>query len=99
MTFDRGLLAPHALKHWGEQTPDAPVLVHTDGGRVTYAELLADSYRWATCLRRLGIDAGSHVATLLPNIFDAHRSMLGLAWLRAVEVPLNTAYVGDPLRP
>jgi crotonobetaine/carnitine-CoA ligase len=98
MTFDRGLLAPHALKHWGEQTPDAPVLVHTGGGRVTYAELLADSYRWATCLRRLGIDAGSHVATLLPNIFDAHRSMLGLAWLRAVEVPLNTAYVGDLLR-
>ena len=47
--------------------------------RVTYAELLADSHRWATCLRRLGIDAGSHVATLLPNIFDAHRSMLASA--------------------
>ncbi len=98
MTFDRVLLAPHALEHWAEQTPDAPVLVHVDGERVTYAELLADSHRWATCLRRLGIDAGSHVATLLPNIFDAHRAMLGLAWLRAVEVPLNTAYVGELLR-
>ncbi len=98
MTLDRGLLAPHALKHWAEQTPDAPVLIHTGGDRLTYTELLADSRRWATCLRRLGIDAGSHVATLLPNIFDAHRAMLALAWLRVVEVPLNTAYVGDVLR-
>ncbi len=98
MTLDRGQLAPHALKHWAEQMPDAPVLVHVDGDRLTYGELLADSRRWATCLRRLGIDAGSHVATLLPNMFDAHRTMLGLAWLRAVEVPLNTAYVGDVLR-
>jgi crotonobetaine/carnitine-CoA ligase len=98
MTLDRALLAPHALKRWAEQTPNAPVLVHVDGERVTYAELLADSQRWATCLRRLGIDAGAHVATLLPNVFDAHRAMLGLAWLRAVEVPLNTAYVGELLR-
>ncbi len=98
MTLDRGLLAPHALKHWAEHSPDAPVLVHVNGDRLTYGELLADSQRWATCLRRLGIEAGSHVATLLPNIFDAHRALLGLAWLRAVEVPLNTAYVGEVLR-
>ena len=26
------------------------------------------------------------------------RAMLGLAWLRAVEVPLNVAYVGEVLR-
>jgi crotonobetaine/carnitine-CoA ligase len=96
--LDRNQLAPHAVARWAAETPDAPVLVHVDGERLTYAELLADSYRWATCLRGLGIDAGSHVATLLPNIFAAHRAMLGLAWLRAVEIPLNTAYVGDLLR-
>jgi crotonobetaine/carnitine-CoA ligase len=96
--LDRNLLAPHALAHWAQKTPDAPVLVHVDGERMTYAELLADSRLWATCFRRLGIDSGSHVATLLPNIFDAHRTMLGLAWLRAVEVPLNVAYVGEVLR-
>jgi crotonobetaine/carnitine-CoA ligase len=96
--LDRSLLAPNAVREWARKTPDAPVLVHVDGARLTYAELLADSQQWATCLRRLGVDAGSHVATLLPNIFDAHRTMLALGWLRAVEVPLNVAYVGEILR-
>ena len=96
--LDRSLLAPHAVAVWAQKTPDALALVHVDGEQLTYAELLADSYLWATCLRRLGVDAGSHVATLLPNIFDAHRTMLALGWLRAVEVPLNVAYVGEILR-
>jgi crotonobetaine/carnitine-CoA ligase len=30
-------------------------------------------------------------------VFDAHRTMLGIAWLRGVEVPLNTAYAGRML--
>jgi crotonobetaine/carnitine-CoA ligase len=96
--LDRSLLAPHAVAQWAQKTPDAPVLVHVDGDRLSYAELHADSQLWATCLRRLGVEAGSHVATLLPNIFDAHRTMLALGWLRAVEVPLNVAYVGEILR-
>ncbi|MBX6388381.1 MAG: AMP-binding protein [Frankia sp.] len=98
MTLDRRLLAPHALAEWAAKTPDAPALVHVDGTRFTYAELLEDSRRWAGCLRAHGVDAGTHVATLLPDRLDPHRAFLGLAWLRAVEVPLNTAYVGDMLR-
>ena len=31
---------------------------------------------------------------MLPNDFDSHRTMLGLAWLRVVEVPLNGALTG-----
>ena len=41
--------------------------------------------------------AGDHVATMLPNTFDSHRAVLGLGWLRAVEVPLNVSYVGRML--
>src|SRR5689334_11013388 len=96
--LDRRVLAPHALARWAAETPDAPVLVHVDGERLSYAELLADSYRWASGLRSLGVTTGTHVASLLPNIFDAHRTMLGLGWLCAVEVPLNVAYLGDMLR-
>ncbi|MBL7500503.1 AMP-binding protein [Frankia sp. CNm7] len=96
--LDRRLLAPHALAAWARRSPDAPALVQVDGPRLTYAELLAESYRWATCLRELGVGVGTHVATLLTDGFDPHRAMLGLAWLRAVEVPLNTAYVGEMLR-
>jgi crotonobetaine/carnitine-CoA ligase len=95
--LDRELLAPHALAKWAAQLPDSPVLIHVDGERVTYAQLLADSYRWASCFRHSGLDAGAHVATLLSNTFDAHRTMLGLAWLRVTEVPLNVGYVGSVL--
>ena len=96
--LDRRVLAPHALARWAAETPDSPALVHVDGEQVTYRELLYDSYRWASSLQALGVTAGTHVATLLPNTFDAHRTMLGLSWLRAVEVPLNVAYLGDMLR-
>ncbi len=96
--LDRTLLAPHAVREWAAKTPDALAVVHVDGDQLSYADLLADSRLWATCLRRLGVAAGSHVATLLPNILEAHRTMLALGWLRAVEVPLNTAYVGEILR-
>ncbi len=95
--LDRQLLAPHALAAWAAKAPDAPAVIHLDGERLTYAQLLADSQRWASALRSLGVAAGTHVATLLPNQVNAHRAMLGLSWLRAVEVPINTAYVGAVL--
>jgi carnitine-CoA ligase len=96
--LDRRVLAPHALARWAAEMPDSPVLVHVDGDQLTYSELLHDSYRWASSFEALGVSAGTRVASLLPNIFAAHRTMLGLSWLRAVEVPLNVAYVGDMLR-
>ncbi len=95
--LDKQLLAPHALAAWAAKTPDAAVLVHAEGERLTYGQLLSDSHLWASCLRRQGVEAGTHVATMLANTFDAHRTMLGLAWLRAIEVPLNVAYVGPVL--
>jgi len=95
--LDRQLLAPHALAKWAALLPDSPVLIHVEGEQLTYAQLLADSYRWASCFREHGIGPGSHVATLFSGTFDAHRTMLGLGWLRATEVPLNVAYVGPVL--
>ena len=35
---------------------------------------------------------------MLPNVFDGHRTMVALGWLRAVEVPINTAFTGNMLR-
>src|SRR5258708_34527936 len=34
---------------------------------------------------------------MLPNTFDAHLTLLALAWLRVVEVPLNVAFTGRML--
>jgi crotonobetaine/carnitine-CoA ligase len=95
--IDRDLLAPNALVRWAAKTPDAPVLVHVDGSQLTYAELLAGSRRRAGALERLGVGAGTHVATMLPNHLDAFRVLVGLGFLRAIEVPLNPALIGDSL--
>src|SRR5207244_363357 len=52
---------------------------------------------WAAVLAALGLAPGDHVATMLPNTFDAHFTMLALGWLNVVEVPLNVAFTGRML--
>jgi crotonobetaine/carnitine-CoA ligase len=74
------------------------VLEHVDGERFTFAELHAEALHWAGALQSVGVEAGTHVGTLVPNSSVAHRAMLGLGWLRAVEVPLNAAYQGRMLQ-
>jgi len=96
--LDRDLLAPNAVTRWAALTPDAVALEHVDGERWTYAELRADSLRWAGALASVGVGAGTHVATMLTNTSAAHRAMLGIGYLRAVEVPVNTSYVGRMLQ-
>jgi len=91
------MLAPHALARWAADTPEAIALEHVNGERWTYAALDVEARRWAAALHGAGVDAGTHVATMLPNASEAHRAMLGLGWLRAVEVPLNTALTGRML--
>ena len=92
--LDRACLAPHAVARWARETPGAVALEHVDGARLTYAELDRHGRRAAAALATLGVRPGDRVATMLPNTFDAHRTMLGLGWLRTVEVPLNTAFTG-----
>src|SRR6476646_667354 len=90
-------LAPHAVAHGAATTPDAVALEHVDGARLTYAELDRRARAWAGALAAGGVAEGDHVATMLPNTFDAHVTMLALAWLRVVEVPLNVAFTGRML--
>jgi crotonobetaine/carnitine-CoA ligase len=90
-------LAPHAVAHRAAEAPDAVALQHVDGRNLTYAQLDAAARTWAAALDRRGVGAGSHVGTMLSNRFEAHTAMLAIGWLRAVEVPLNTAYVGRML--
>jgi crotonobetaine/carnitine-CoA ligase len=82
------------VARWAAATPQVVALEHVDGRTLTYAELHRDALRWAAGLDRLGVVAGDHVATMVHNDFDSQRALLGLGWLRAVEVPLNTAFTG-----
>jgi crotonobetaine/carnitine-CoA ligase len=94
LLLDRLMLAPHALRRWSEDAPGRVALQHVDGEALTYAELDLEARSWADGLRRLGIGAGTHVGTFLENRFDSFRVMLGLSWLKAIEVPVNAAYTG-----
>ena len=90
-------LAPHAVAHGAGTTPNAIALEHVDGATLTYAELDRRARARAAALAARGVAEGDHVATMLPNTFDAHLTMLALAWLRVVEVPLNVAFTGRML--
>ncbi|MDQ1431678.1 MAG: carnitine-CoA ligase, partial [Actinomycetota bacterium] len=87
--LDRTCLAPHAVARWAATSPDALALQHVDGDTLTYRELDAEGRRWGAAFAASGIAEGDHVATMLRNDFDSHRTLLGLSWLRAVEVPIN----------
>jgi carnitine-CoA ligase len=90
-------LAPHAVARWASLAPDRVATQEVDGAAFTYAELDRIARTWAGAYARLGVVADDHVATLLPNGHTAHAAWLGLGWLRAREVPLNTALVGSLL--
>ena len=65
--LERTCLAPHAVARWASETPDAVALQHVDGDALTYGELHTQGRAWAAVIEALGVSAGDHVATLLPN--------------------------------
>jgi crotonobetaine/carnitine-CoA ligase len=95
--LDPTCLAPHAVARWAAATPSVVALEHVGGAALTYAELDRRARAWASALAARGVAPGDHVATMLPNTFDAHLTMLALGWLNAVEVPLNVAFTGRML--
>jgi crotonobetaine/carnitine-CoA ligase len=96
--LDRSQVLPHLIARHVEDVPDRLAMVDVDGHQSTYREL-QDTYRtWSDAFRRLGVAPGDTVVTMLPNSFVAFEAWLGCAWLGALEVPVNNAYLGDMLR-
>ncbi len=76
--LDRSFLAPHALARWAAETPDGTAVEHTNGDSLSFSTLLRQSLEFATALQRIGVERGTHVGTMLPNVFDAHRTLLAI---------------------
>ena len=93
----RHLVLPHLLAARAAEHPDRTFLQEVDGRSATYAALHRDTLIWADAYRRQGVEAGDRVAVMLPTGIEAVSAWLGLTWLRAVDVPVNTAYVGRML--
>src|SRR5512134_3099288 len=91
-------LAPNAIARWARETPEQVAVQEIDGASFSYRELDRIVRTWAGAFRRMGVARGEHVATLLPNGLLAHRAWLGLAWVGALEVPVNPAHQGPLLQ-
>jgi crotonobetaine/carnitine-CoA ligase len=95
--LDRNLVLPLTLAALADERPEGLALVDVDGRTVTYEVLFESILQWAGAYRGLGVEAEQAVLTMMPSSVEAYVAWLGAAWLRAVEVPLNTAYSGDVL--
>lgn len=89
---------PAILAQWAAEAPADVFLEHVDGRQATAGTVAENALRWAGAWRHWGVGPGQTVLLMLPNCFEAIEAWLGLAWLRAVEVPVNTAYRGSMLR-
>jgi crotonobetaine/carnitine-CoA ligase len=90
---DPPLLVPHMIRDRAEAS-DQVFVQDVDGPTLTHGQLHHQNLTWADAFRRLGVAPGDNVATMLPVNFESYSAWLGLGWLRAVEVPINTGYKG-----
>lgn len=63
------------------------------GKKMTYAELLEKSYRFARTLQRLGINKGDRVAIMLPNCPQAVIAYYGTLLIGGIVVMTNPLYM------
>jgi crotonobetaine/carnitine-CoA ligase len=85
------------IKELAERSPNMLAMVDVEGGRRSIHDVNEEIGRWSAALSRVGIRAGHMVFTMLPNSFASFDAWLGVSWLRAIEVPANTSYLGPML--
>ncbi len=77
-------------------TPKNIAIESIDSGeRLTWEDVDRNCKRWADGFRRLSVEAGEYVVTMMPASPEALYAWLGCAWLRGIEVPVNTDYRGE----
>jgi crotonobetaine/carnitine-CoA ligase len=94
---DDGVVLTNLLARRAAEAPDQLFLQDVEGNQLTYGELQDRILRWAGALQEAGVKAGDTVVTMLPAGLEAFAIWLGIASLRAIEVPLNSAYRGPML--
>jgi len=95
--MDKDLVLPVLVAERARSHPDKVFVEEVGGERLTYAEYDREIRRWSTAFRRVGVEAGDRVVTMLPASVQASCAWLGLGWLTAIEVPCNNEYRGRML--
>lgn len=94
---DATQVLPNVLESHASVRPDQVFLQHVDGSSRTFGELDHDVRQWAAALSSLGVRAGDTVVAMLDNSFESAFMWLAVARLGAIEVQINTAYLGPIL--
>ena len=85
-------IAEACCARWARETPDAPAVIFEGptGCRAQYSfgQLQRAANRLANALRRMGIVAGTRVAILLPQRFEAIAAHIAINRLGAVALPV-----------
>lgn len=96
-SLDRDRVLPRLVAARAAEDPDRPFALVVDGPELTYGQADDEALRWASTLSRLGVEPDRTVATMLPIGLTSITAWIGIAWLRAWEVPINTDYRGRML--
>ena len=80
---------PQLIRHRAETTPDDVYLESVDGPSLTYGMFHRKAAGWAGALARSGLVCGQRVAILSEDQLEATALWVGLAWIRAVGVPIH----------
>lgn len=89
-------ILPLIVRAQAEARPDAIYLQNAERS-YTYAEAHAEGRRWARAFEKIGVKAGDRVLIMLPVTVEPVFAWLGLAWIGAVETPINYEYKGAML--
>jgi crotonobetaine/carnitine-CoA ligase len=89
---------PAHLLRQAREKPDAVAVTEIESGRSwTWRQFTAECLVWAGGFERIGVAPGDRILTMVPNSVNSFTAWLGAAWLRAIEVPVNTGYRGRML--
>jgi carnitine-CoA ligase len=95
----RGNVLPNLITDMASRDPARPYVISAETGDVwTYGQADADAWRWADAFCAAGIRAGDTVLSMLPPCVESVAAWLGIGRLGAIEVTVNTSYVGNLLR-
>jgi len=89
-----GWTLPQVLAEQAAKRSGATWITVVDGESLSFGAADRDARRVAGLIASLGIDAGERVAVLLPNGLDFVRAWMGLGYLGATAVLLNTELRG-----
>ena len=91
------LSIPALMARRAEQAPDGILIEEVGAVPCRNAEFHRRSLAVADALATLGVGPGDTVAVMLEACTLAHVCWIGIAWLRALEVPINPEFRGATL--